>query len=202
VPYTDAVAFHGYLSAPEDVLGMVAAVKSSMLPQGAAGKPIWDTEGSWGLDSNFTDPSHPPGFLARDFLLEWSSGVSRFYWYAWNNSIWGTLWTSEGIQPAGIAYGQMYKWTVGAKMILPCTMAPDSTWTCTFTRPGGVEALAVWNSSTTTVYTPAGQFKLYLDLVGNMHPISGSISIGYNPILLLNQSPPASPSNMIIVSVK
>jgi hypothetical protein len=189
LPYTDAVAFHGYPSAPEDVISLVTAVKSSMAANGAAGEPIWDTEGSWGLDTNIMNPADQGGFLAREFLVQWSSGVSRFYWYAWNNTAWGTLWTTNGILPAGIAYGQLTNWMVGATMSTPCTMASDSTWTCGFTRPGGYEALAIWNSSKTLTYLPDRKFKQYIDLAGDVGQINGSVSVGYNPILLVNTSP-------------
>ena len=74
----------------------------------------------------------------------------------------------------------------GATMSSPCAMASDSTWTCTLTRPGGYQALAVWNSATTMSYAPAGQYKEYLDLAGNTNPMNGSVTIGYNPILLVN----------------
>src|SRR5262249_18919288 len=52
--YTDAVAFHGYSGdgTPEGVLDFVAAARSSMAANGITGKPIWDTEGSWGLQTN------------------------------------------------------------------------------------------------------------------------------------------------------
>jgi polysaccharide biosynthesis protein PslG len=203
LPYTDAVAFHGYPSynhpsAPEGVVDFVAAVKASMAANGIAGKPIWDTEASWGLNTNLTNPTNNAGYLAREFLVQWSSGVSRFYWYAWNNTAVGTLWTSDGVQPAGVAYGQLYNWMVGATMSSPCTMASDSTWTCTFTRPGGYQALAIWNSATTSNYAPASQYKQYLDLGGNKSPVNGTVTIGYNPVLLLSATPPAPPTITVI----
>jgi hypothetical protein len=197
----DVVAFHGYTypSVPEGVLDLVAAVRVSMASNEIASKPIWDTEGSWGLDSSLASPNDAPGYLARQFVLQWSSGVSRFYWYAWNNGSWGTLWTTSGIQPAGIAYGQVYNWIEGATMSSPCTMASDSTWTCALTRPGGYQALIVWNSATAESYTPTGQYTQYLDLAGNTNSLNKAVVIGYSPILLSASAHPAPPSNLSAV---
>jgi hypothetical protein len=91
-----------------------------------------------------------------------------------------------------MAYQQVHNWMVGATMSTPCTMLPDSTWTCTLTRPGGYRAIAVWNSSTSKSYTPAEEYKHYVDLSGSNHPVLGPISIGYNPILLVNFAAPAN----------
>jgi hypothetical protein len=203
LPYTDAVAFHGYPSTPEDLPAMVAGVKGAMASNGAAGKPIWNTEGSWGSNSNIAIPIDQGGFLARAYLLQWSSGVSRFYWYAWNNTLFGTLWKAVGgIQPGGIAYGLIDKWMVGATLSTPCAMASNSTWTCTFTRPGDYQSLAVWNSSTTVNYTPASQYKQYLDLAGNTVQVNGPVSIGYNPILLVSTPPPAPPTGLSVTGTQ
>jgi hypothetical protein len=109
------------------------------------------------------------------------------------------MWdAATGQHPDAIAYQEVYNWMVGATMSSPCTMASDSTWTCTLTRPNGYQALAVWNSTTTTSYTPASQYKQYLDLAGNTNPVNGTVTIGYNPILLLNQSRPTPPTNLTV----
>ena len=202
LPYSDGVAFHGYVnyngpSAPEGVLDLLTAVKISMASFGIAGKPIWDTEGSWGLDINLPNSVNQQGYLARQFLVQLSAGVSRFYWYAWNDTATGTLWTtSSGIQPAAVAYGQVYNWIVGATISNPCTMASNSTWTCTLTRSGGYQAVAIWNSAATTSYTPATQYKQYRDLAGHTNSVNGSVAIGYNPILLVSSAPVAPPTNV------
>ena len=135
VTAADAVAFHGYVgSIPEGILYLETHVRAAMSNHGIATKPIYDTEGGWGMNSALPSMSDRPGYLAREFLLQWSSGVSGVYWYAWNNPTWGTLWTSSGIQPAGIAYGQVHGWIDGATLNSPCAMASDSTWTCSFKR--------------------------------------------------------------------
>lgn len=197
---TDAVAFHGYVgSKPEEVLYLISRVKATMASNGIAGKPIWDTEGGWGLDSSLAGPNNGPGFLARELLLQWSNGISRVYWYAWNNASWGTLWKTDGIQPSGVAYGQVYSWIEGATIDSPCTMASDSTWTCTFTRSNGDQAQAIWNSTTTESYITASQYTRYLDLGGNINPTHNSVAIGYNPILLVTAAHALRPPHLTAV---
>jgi hypothetical protein len=189
----DVVTLHCYRASPETVIGDINDMKTIMAKYSLFSKPLWDTEGSWGTFSLSTDEQ--TGFVARYYLLQWSMGVSRFYWYAWDNAVWGTLWDpTNGLHPAAVSYQQVYNWMVGATLSSPCTMASDSTWTCTLTRPGGYQALAVWNSASTTSYTPTIQYKQYLDLAGNTKPVNGALTIGYNPILLVSSSRPDPPT--------
>ena len=141
----DAVCFHGYPhhgnDVPEIVNTFVPYIKAAMARNGiSASIPIWDTEGSWGdvTESgwNITDPDQQAAWVARSYLLHWSNGVSRFDWYSWDGYPWGALWTSSGgIAEAGIAYGQVYNWMVGATMTTPCS-ASGTVWTCGLTKPG------------------------------------------------------------------
>jgi len=181
----DVVTFHSYHSAPELKLNDIHNIQAVMAKYNLSSKPLWDTEGSWGTYSLTSDEQ--VGYVARDYLLHWSEGIPRYYWYAWDNANSGTLWgPTTGPRAAAVAYQQVYNWMAGATMSSPCAMASDSTWTCTLTRPGGYQALAVWNSATTMSYAPAGRYKEYLDLAGNTNPMNGSVTIGYNPILLVN----------------
>ena len=137
--------------------------------------------------------------MARHYLLLWSLGVSSYEWYAWdyNGTDWqdGQLWTYSTRGPlnaAGIAYQQLYYWMVGAVMSQPATNQ-GSVYTCGFTRPGGYQALAVWNTnrtSTSSFTVPSGYVQ-YRDLAGNLYSISGStVTIGIEPILLENMNEP------------
>jgi hypothetical protein len=194
----DVVTFHTYHSAPELKVNDINNMRKVMAKYNLSSKPLWDTESSWGTFS--LTPDQQVGYVARDYLMQWSEGVSRYYWYGWDTAIWGTLWDSTtGAHAAATAYQQIYNWMVGATMSSPCTMASDSTWTCTLTRPGGSQAQATWNSATTTSYTPASQFTQYLDLTGKTNPIQRAVTIGYNPILLVSSAPaPTPPTNLTI----
>lgn len=78
-------------------------------------------------------------------------------------------------------------------MTQPCQGQPGngSVWSCSFTRPGGYQAAAIWDTAlpygqNTTVNVPA-LFLQYRDLYGNVFPISNhQVPIGYTPIWLEN----------------
>ena len=191
----DAVSFHGYThhnnDAPESVNTFVPYVKAALVRNGiSSNTPIWDTEGSWG---NLTeagwniDADQQIAWPARSYLLHWSNGVSRFYWYAWDGIDWGALsGPNKRPHPAALAYQQVYNWMVGATMSTPCAMAPDFTWTCDLTRPGGYEAQAVWNTLAPMSYVVPIQYTKSRDLTGAKVaiPPSGVVTIGSEPILL------------------
>jgi polysaccharide biosynthesis protein PslG len=195
----DAVAFHGYPSdcctansqpQPEEVNGIITAVKSAMSAHGQAGKPLWDTEGGWGENVTTPSVSNQAAFLARHYLLQWSGGVSRFSWYAWDNASWGELWSSgSGINAAGTAYAQVYDWMVGASMEGPCAVVSGTVWSCTLARTGGYQALAVWNTAGPSSYTPASAYTKVRSLAGTTTTIApGSATmIGIQPLLFENQ---------------
>jgi hypothetical protein len=68
-----------------------------------------------------------------------------------------------------------------------CSADSNSTWTCGLTRPNGYTGLIIWNPNATLSYVPAAQFVKYRDLSGNTSPVTGSVSVGPEPILLENQ---------------
>ena len=190
-PYVDVIAFHGYWSAyAEDLVHVITNYKAVMSADGVAGKPLWDTEASWGGFGNLGAPSNSRqvGFIAKYYLLHWSMGVPRFVWYAYDGSpIWGGLWYSAtGETAAAKSYAESYRWLVGATLTSPCSANKTSAiWTCPLSRPGGYLAEAVWISNTRAVFTVPSQYTQYLDLAGTVHKISGStITVGDEPVLL------------------
>jgi IPT/TIG domain/Cellulase (glycosyl hydrolase family 5) len=210
----DAVAIHGYPDVvdndvPEAITGFKSVnIKLSMLEAPGVGvRPIWDTETSWGGAGAITDPNLRAGFVARSFLLHWSAGIHNMYWYGWDSPVWGTLYYPPpgiGLTPAAYAFNVTFDWMVGASMPLPCTANGGSTYsavyTCQLTRPGGYNALAVWDTTQTcdgtctySNYTPNSQYTQYRDLTGAVHTISPGqiVQIGAQPILLENMSAPS-----------
>ncbi len=195
----DVVGFHAYPPstihtgnvAEDEITSLVAGMKSVMAKHRLVNKPLWDTEGSWGNEGTgaITDPDLQTSFLARYYLMHWSLGVTRFYWYVWDNPStgngWGGLLDNNGNPTqAAIAYEQVYEWMVGATMTQACTMASDFTWTCAFERPGGYRALAIWNNMTSKQYRVTSEYSQYRDLSGNVRPAQGSVPIGSKPILV------------------
>jgi polysaccharide biosynthesis protein PslG len=164
-------------------------------------QPIWDTEGSWTFQrGSMTDPDTQSAFVVRWHLLHWSEGIRRVYWYAWDNDTWGTLWDpSAGERKPAKAYREVYGWMVGAVMPEPCAQSGPATsdlpkgtiFTCKLTRPGGYQALAVWNTNGTSSYNPPTAYLRLRDLDGNVMAIApGSpITIGFKPVLLETRVP-------------
>jgi hypothetical protein len=208
--YMDAVAFHGYVTKkgsagiPEDLVRNMDLSEVVLKKYGQGNKPLWDTEASWGdtLKNKFTDADLQAAFLARFYLLHWSVGVARFYWYEWNNQTDGALWVPDPHDPSlpgkllkpGIAYAHLYDWIVGATLSSACT-AQGAVWTCKMSRDGGYQAEAIWDTAktckhgrcTTIKYTVPSKYTQYRTLSGKTIPITGSkVPIGIKPILVEN----------------
>jgi hypothetical protein len=188
--YLDVIAFHGYWSAEaEDVVSVISNFRSAAGQNGAAGKPLWDTESSWaGFGTLVATPSseHQAAFIAKAYLLHWSQGVARLVWYAYDGGTWGGFLTPAGIESAAAtSYKQIEQWIAGATLAAPCSQAANEVWTCRIVRSGGYEAEAVWISNSTANFTVLPQYVEYRDLTGMVHPIStAAIQIGDEPILL------------------
>ena len=107
----DGVAFHGYPmvgEAPEQVQGAVSLLQLAMNQNAAGALPLVDTESSWGLNTGLPAQSDEVAFLGRHLLLEQSMGVQASFWYSYDNSSWGTLWSpSTGLNPVGEADQQV-----------------------------------------------------------------------------------------------
>jgi len=101
------------------------------------------------------------------------------------------MWDGRnGINKAGVAYGQVYNWLVGASLLKPCSGDRD-VWTCDISRAGGYQGRIVWNASksydpqATSKYSTGSEFLQYRDLKGDKFPISGgTVMIGSKPVLL------------------
>jgi hypothetical protein len=213
--YADVITYHGYVykhgcqgyPRAADELSLVSGVQTVMAQYGQSGKPLWDTEVSWGVTASscFYDQDLQAAFLAQLLMLHPTAGVSRAFWYQYNNQQNGTLWTQNPdphkhnqqgkLHKAGLAYEQVYNWMVGATINGACTVS-GTLWTCNFSRPGGYIAEAIWDTSEschsgtcqTYNYTVASQYVNYLDLNGGKNPISANqVPVGAKPILLQNQ---------------
>jgi len=189
VPYTDIVAFHGYLyGAPELITPLAANLRSLMSAYGIADRPLWDTEHSWG-DNSWpfgSSPSLQAAWLARFIALSLSSQIDRSFWYMWDSFSWGSLFdrrTRQLLVP-GIAYREVYSWLTNANMS-PCTNTAD-LYECQISRSGGYKAIMVWSTSNQLDYAVPSGFTGYRTLTGSTGTIgpSGIVPVSKSPILL------------------
>ena len=191
----DAIAFHGYPAAsgaPETIQGAISLLQQSVNAAGIGPLPFVDTESSWALNSALPSMSDQVNFIGRHLLLEHSMGIEMSFWYAYDNTNWGTLWNSvTGLNDAGQAYEQVTRWLTNATLQQPCapTTTDPTTFSCVYTRPDGYTATAVWNTvGTATFAVPAGT-QQYRDLYGNLISVpQTTVQISPAPILLENAS--------------
>ncbi|HEY6292350.1 MAG TPA: tectonin domain-containing protein [Terriglobia bacterium] len=159
---------------------------------GLIGKPVLDTEGSWGKNGNLSNPSQGAAWMARWYILQASyyPGITQAAWYAWGYpSEAGQLQSDSAgtLNATGVAYNQVYDWLVGASFGSPCASDSNSTWTCPITRSGGYQGLVIWNAMGSSRYTPASTYRQLRDLAGNTTRLSGgTITVGLEPVLLEN----------------
>ena len=185
----DIVAFHGYGGAQaEQINKIVDDYRRVMSSNNLSALPLWDTECSWG-ENSIGDDAHRAAFLAKYFFLQWSRGVDRVLWYAYDGDPqWGRLIDATGkLLPSGIAYGESYKWIVGATLTQPCAQDQSGTWTCSISRPGGYQAQILWNSTVSGSINAKAppQMTDYRDLAGGVNSIvHGTVSVQNLPILV------------------
>ena len=186
--YVDIIAYHGYgPGADESVQTTEQSYKSVMQQYSVASLPLWDTESSWYFSNSQSNLQSQAAYLAKSYLLHWSSGVQRFYWYAFDDAVWGTLWNSSaGLQPDATAYAQVFRWMVGASMTQPCSEDANRTWSCVLTRPGGYTGTAIWNSSQSLLVAAPAHAIQYHDLTGRLSALTTgqSVHISNLPILI------------------
>jgi hypothetical protein len=208
----DVIAYHGYIQrsgshpVPENLISVLNSFRTNYLkPNGQAGKPDFDSEGSWGIATccDFTDPDLQAGFVARFVLMHWLEQTDRFYWYQWDSTA-GTLWTpstnftGKGVLlKPGLAYRAIYNWMVGFNVDRSCTVN-KTVWACNLSGSGGYLGQIVWDTSKTCNHgvCTESQYKFdptytrYVSLYGKVKPLQGStVPIGYLPILLQNHNP-------------
>jgi hypothetical protein len=188
--WIDIVGLHTYYDTKaEHIVPVVQCYQSTMATYKISGLPIWSTEGAWGTDTSLPGAKDQAGFLARLYLLLWSNGVARHYWYMWNDEHTGTLEANGKPNTAGTAYSQVESWMSGRTMSTLCSEASSGIWTCGLTGSGTYTAQAVWNPGGNKSYSPASKYINYLDLSGVKHTIAkgASVTVGVEPILLQNQ---------------
>jgi hypothetical protein len=189
--YIDIVGFHTYYTmTPENIVPVIQCYQSTMATYKISSLPLWSTEGAWGLDSKLPKATDQAAFVARLYLLLWSNGVARHYWYDWNDERTGTLSSGGKANTAGTAYNQVESWMSGRTMATLCSEASSTgIWTCGFTGSSGYESQVVWHPGSNKTYTAPSQYVNYLDLTGKKTTISkgAKITVGTEPILLQNK---------------
>jgi polysaccharide biosynthesis protein PslG len=187
--YADIISFHGYCnSEAESIVPVILRYQQLMREHGQSSKPLWDTEADWAGDPDdvLQGSGNQAAFMAKYYLLQWSGGVSRFVWYAYDGGTWGGLWSwGSNADPDVASYGVVQQWMVGASMTSGCAPDGSGTWSCTLSRAGGYQALVLWNSAKTVSYQVPKQYTEVRDLAGTVQPLpGGKLQVGYSPVLV------------------
>lgn len=208
----DVINYHLYadVQTPEKVAENFIPNGKAILQAAEVSKPFISGEGSWGEITKpndiWGDAYAEAGFIPKFYFLYWSGGVTMNYWYAADDSVEGTLidpTTGQLSQPAAESWKLTYQWLVGATPTSnPFCSKSGTIYTCNFKQANGTPSQLVWDSQYgqnctqsvepilcgNTPYTVPTQFtKDWIDLAGNSHSISGTVTIGANPILLEGQ---------------
>ena len=190
--YVDAIGYHFYLpqsGPPEEVVPIIQRVKTVMSQNGVGNKPLWNTEAGWHEPKPFPSQGLAAAYVARSYILNWAAGVSRFYWYCWDNHNWTSLEVTmpdnATLRPAGQAYATIQQWLVGASMP-KCLTSENNNWICEVKRDNSLQFI-VWNSVGDRSFRLSKNWHVtkVTQLTGAVSAISGdSISIGVQPVLV------------------
>ncbi len=189
--FVDIIGYHFYVipQPPEAMVPLVARVKTVMAKHHLNEKELWNTETGWSLPKVFSLPGEAAGYVARSYILMGSSGVTRFYWYAWDNhkgvSLEMTAADSETLEPAAIAYQEVQKWLVGAQ--LNECLESKNGWQCQLQRQGNYTAWILWNPYGSLMFNVPKNWQIthVRNLADDVQIWDGDrVPIGQSPILL------------------
>lgn len=197
--YADIIGYHFYVPTqqPEVIPRFVQEIKAIKAKYGYAKLPLWNTESGWRIAN--TDgtpdtgapmtwlrlqPEEAADYVARALILGRVSGLDRFYWYAWDNGYMGLIEPKDkSIKPAGIAYGQVYKWLVGNKLER-CSQKID-IWICTLSDSQGKSSHIVWTSGVTRDWIPPQSWS-----ASSIQMLNGQVSeLARSEKIMLTQAP-------------
>jgi hypothetical protein len=174
--YVNVIGYHFYVTpdVPEKITSLADSVKSVMADH-HVNLPVWDTETGWSSPKTFDSDYEASAYVARALLLAWTSGISRFYWYAWDNRNWTTLNLTVGddYRPDAnaVAYDTIESWMLG-KRVENCSMDTHRTWVCNLTNSAG-NSYIFWNPVRKVIFQPPavptkGGHWCVIDLSGHL----------------------------------
>jgi hypothetical protein len=193
----DVIGYHFYLDeAPEALANWyIPRVWAVLEAHGQAAKPLWNTEGGY-LRPVIPGPKTlsddlGAAYLARTYLLNWAGGVSRFYFYAWDNhtttNIELTAADDVALTTAGVAYRELAGWLLGARLT-DLSVDENGVWIVSFDQATGDRAHIVWRTSTTVTFAPPPAWNVQSArmLTGARRSLAGrtQLAVGLSPLLL------------------
>ena len=203
--YVDIIGFHFYVDwqPPEAMVPLIAKVQAAMAQHGLRDKPLWNTEAGWPIENHIKGDSAPPpspraltdddasAYVARAYILNWAAGVSRFYWYAWDDKVTG-LTEPNGVTPKrpASAYAAIERWLLGVRMT-SCAADEKGIWSCHLTRGHGYEGWILWTPNRATPFQIPAEWAVrrLRDLSGNQRDLAPRSEIEIGPLPILVERP-------------
>lgn len=198
--YCDIIGLHIYTS-PRPPEALLDIFDKFNLNVKKLSKPIWNTEAGWLISNRKTEvkpqkvvytkvltDEETAAYIVRYYILNWASGMERFYWYSWDHTEMG-LTEADGrtVKFAAEAYNQAYRWLVGSKM-LSCSQNLNGVWVANLLRSNNSRAFIIWHPDKSTSFQiPVTWSKLRgFKPDGSTAKISpdNKIMIGPTPILI------------------
>lgn len=190
--YADVIAWHGYAGRNdhpafpvEGLAQQIKALRTVLARHNLSQLPIWNTEGGWGKDAQLPDENEQAAFLVKWYLINFTDGIARAYWYQWDNPDWGTLWREgSGVTPAGEAAQQVYNWLSDTTGASPCHRVGTSTlWSCELQK-GSTLYRVVWSTAGEVSYQDIADVVSYTPEGGGKRPSDHQpVAVGPRPIL-------------------
>lgn len=191
--FADVVAWHGYAGRndrpalpAEGLADQIRALKKVLAKHGLSRLPIWNTEGGWGKNMQIPDENAQASFLVKWYMINFTNGIARAYWYQWDNPDWGTLWREgSGETAAGRAAKQVIDWLDGTTAAAPCRAdAGSQIWECDLLK-GGTPYRVIWSASGKSVFSGTTGLVSITQLGGSRQQVDRKpIAVGFQPILL------------------
>ena len=186
---TDIVAHHFYEARPENIPGVVAAVRAVMARYGLENRPLWDTETGYGITASSkdgpVDDTELGGFIARAHVLAAAAGLDRFYYYSWEGMLERRNKQTMS-SPVVTAYTQTLRWLNGVS-VKACSSQDRRLWICELSL-GQRTAYMVWNTQAVTQWKPPVQWQAvqYETLDARLVKLEpdGEIPVGQAPVLV------------------
>ncbi len=190
----DVIGIHFYVfgKTPEAILPAVQSVQAAAHQYNLDAKPIFNTEFGWANPTTFNTQDDQSGYLMRSLLVGWGAGLSRFAWYAWDNTNWVTLQMTQADfvtpTPPAKAFTTLEGWTQGKEVSRCAPIATGATtWSCDITDLSGDHSRIYWNTAGPAQLTPSLSWKPahQVDMYGNVSAYSGGVlSISTHPLLI------------------
>ena len=157
--YADVVAAHFYTLPTGNLPSMIRNFKSLMAKYGLQEKELWNTESGFlienpgqkvklsmatGVFSKVLTAREAGVNLAHSLILSKAFGITRNYWYAWDNSDMGLATHHDGTpNSAGLAYDRVVSWLDDVQSVR-CARSETFIWVCDLVQGNDISKI-IWS---------------------------------------------------------